>query len=177
MYPSPYNEHGNHTTACGTHLVCTVCSKCYTVLKYNMLITRKSDIARLIIAFQWPTFLWCLWNSVTSQHKYILCLDVCGKNLLLRTEAPAVLGRDCRRFLVIRGGGWGLAARTYTHIHTQRNKDKQATTTLHITALHYFPKPHRFFIPLTLCHLLWKFNFHHLLISAALKKICHQMKN
>jgi len=100
MYPSPYNEHENHTAACGTHLVCIVYSKCYTVLKYNMRITRKSDTARLIMAFRCPTFLWCPWNSVTSQYKYTLCLDVCGKNLLLRTEAPAVLGRDCRRFLV-----------------------------------------------------------------------------
>ena len=140
---TPFHTMGmkDHTAAYGTRLVCTVCSKCYIVLKYNMLITRKSDIAGLLISFQCPTFLWCTWNSVASQHKYILCLGVCGKNLLLRTEAPAVLGRDCRRFLVTRGGGWGLAARTYTHIHTQRNKDKQATTTLHITALHYMPKP------------------------------------
>jgi len=133
MYPSPHNEHENHTAACGKHLVCTVHSKCYTVFKYNMLITRKSDIARLIIAFQCPTFLWCPWNSVTSQYKYILCLDVCGKNLLLRTEAPAVLGRDCRRFLVTRGGGWGLAARTYTHRETRTSKLPPHYTSQHCT--------------------------------------------
>jgi hypothetical protein len=76
------------------------------------------------------------WNSVTRRHKHIHHPIVCSKHLLLRIEAAHVLGRDCRRFLVSRGGGWGLAARTHTekqeqasYHHTTHNSTTLCTTT------------------------------------------------